>query len=395
MKKFVLLIALFSALLSLSACSKMPPLSGTVKFETDDGWRRTVYLVDPVSWKNVGGEYVGTLIDSAQVDADGFFAFEQMPPAPKPRMFQLAIQREGERFLNRLINASPQESNYFPLVWQDESAPLDIRAQAAQFQASFAIVQANAANKAMLELRDQRVAAYGKYLQKEPEKEESHDLLATEDAALAYLNSLMDFAAETPQLLAALTAIRWASMEADFERSPELLAQQAERWKAVAPNHPWVLELAAAGNRANLPILIGDEIANFDLPMQSGDTLKLHDLLGERLTLLDLWASWCGPCRVQNREYLAPLWEKYQSDGFQIVGYGLEASKKAWASAIEADGAHRWPHASHLQGDDSILFESLRLTTIPANLLLDAQGRVVARNLHSEELVEFVDTYLK
>ena len=90
-----------------------------------------------------------------------------------------------------------------------------------------------------------------------------------------------------------------------------------------------------------------------------------------------------------------PLWEEHQSDGFQIVGYGLEASEKAWANAIEADGAHRWPHASHLQGDDSILFESLRLTTIPANLLLDAQGRVVARNLHSEELVEFVETYLK
>ena len=395
MKKFVLLIALFSALLSLSACSKMPPLAGTVEFEADDGWRRTVYLVDPVSWKNVGGEYVGTLIDSAQVDADGFFAFEQMPPAPKPRMFQLAIQREEERFLNRLINASPQESNYFPLVWQDESAPLDIRAQAAQFQASFEIVQANAANKAMLELRDQRVVAYGKYLQAQPEDEEHHDLLATEDAALAYLSSLMDFAAETPQLLAALTAIRWAGMEADFERAPELLAQQAERWKAAAPNHPWVLELAAAGNRANLPILIGDEIFNFDLPMQSGDTLKLHDLLGERLTLLDLWASWCGPCRVQNREYLVPLWEEHQSDGFQIVGYGLEASEKAWANAIEADGAHRWPHASHLQGDDSIFFESLRLTTIPANLLLDAQGRVVARNLHSEELVEFVETYLK
>jgi thiol-disulfide isomerase/thioredoxin len=144
------------------------------------------------------------------------------------------------------------------------------------------------------------------------------------------------------------------------------------------------------GDRRKLPVLVSDLLPDYPLPMLAGDTVSLHNLLGERLTLLDLWASWCGPCRVQNRDFLVPLWDQYHQRGFQIIGYGLEASSKAWARAIEADGAYRWPHASDLQGDDSPLFELLRLTTIPANFLLDAEGRVVAKNLHGEELMEYV-----
>ncbi|MFQ5448324.1 MAG: hypothetical protein ACE5FF_15470, partial [Saprospiraceae bacterium] len=75
--------------------------------------------------------------------------------------------------------------------------------------------------------------------------------------------------------------------------------------------------------------------------------------------------------------------------------YALDASRGAWVSAIEKDGAGRWPHSSGLRGDDAPLFRVLRLNTIPANFLLDADGKVVAKNLHGEELMEFVAGYFK
>ncbi|MCB9298479.1 MAG: hypothetical protein H6559_36010 [Lewinellaceae bacterium] len=81
------------------------------------------------------------------------------------------------------------------------------------------------------------------------------------------------------------------------------------------------------------------------------------------------------PCRRENQDVLAPLWDKYHEKGFQVIGYALDGSERTWKGAIEKDGAHRWLHASHLRGDDAPVMEALRLQTIPANFLLDAKGR--------------------
>ena len=98
---------------------------------------------------------------------------------------------------------------------------------------------------------------------------------------------------------------------------------------------------------------------------------------------------------MENRKVLLPLWEKYNADGFQIIAYGLESSRKAWDNAIKKDGANLWLHASHLQGDQNPLMDALRLKTIPANFLLDPEGRVLAKNLHGEELMAFVADYMQ
>ena len=124
------------------------------------------------------------------------------------------------------------------------------------------------------------------------------------------------------------------------------------------------------------------------------DTLAIYDIMGEQLTIIDLWASWCAPCRKENRKVLAPLWDAYHEKGFQIIGYGLESDRNAWIGAIAKDEADRWYHASELEGDDAPFLRRLRIQTIPANFILDTQGKVIAKNLHGEELVEFVKHYL-
>jgi thiol-disulfide isomerase/thioredoxin len=129
------------------------------------------------------------------------------------------------------------------------------------------------------------------------------------------------------------------------------------------------------------------------MPMMNGDTVMLHTLFGKKLTMIDLWASWCAPCRHENRNTLVPLWDKYHNNGFQIVGYALDASEKGWKNAIEKDGAIRWPHASHLKGDESPLFELLKISTIPANYLVDEKGIIVAKNIHGDELQKWVKEY--
>lgn len=388
---FPMLFLLFAF---LTACSERPPLSGTVSMEAINDWKPVVYLLDPKTWGGIGGSFVGTALDSATIQADGSFAFAKMPDATEPRLFELAIQRKGGEFLaNRLDNDDPGTSNYFPIVYKNGEA-ISIKAEASHFQRSFSVENPSPDNAAMLQLRDARQSAFDQLLaaKKDGEAHDESALLDEEAVVLSYKRAIMQFAEQTQQLLPALTAIRWVSVEGDYERIPEFIVEQAERWKAKAPNHPWVQQLAAKGDRKALPVLVGDQIPmDYPLPMLPGDTVVLKDLLkGKKLVLLDLWASWCAPCRRENRTTLVPLWDKYNGKGFQIVGYALDASRGTWASAIEKDGVGRWPHASHLQGDESPLFEALRITSIPANFLLDENGKVLAKNLHGAELADGV-----
>lgn len=372
------------------------PLSGTINMGDKGEWKPMVYLIDPGSWANVASSFGGTVLDSAAIGADGKFAFASMPNSTEPMLLELVVQRKaGAFFANRLDDASPATANYFPFIWKNGDV-LSVSAEIAHFQKTFSIEKLSAENAAMLQLRDVRQAAFDQFLAgKTSDVHDEAALLDEEKALMSFKQPMMQFAEATTHLLPALTAIRWVSIEKDYERVPEFIVSQAEKWKYAAPGHPWVKELAAVGDRKALPVLVGDVLPDYAMPMLSGDTIPLRQLLGKRLTVLDLWASWCAPCRKENRNYLVPLWDKYHAAGFQIVGYALDADQGAWANAIAKDGANRWPHASELNGDDAPFFKELRLTTIPSNFLLDESGKVVAKNLHGEELVAFVEQYFK
>jgi thiol-disulfide isomerase/thioredoxin len=386
---------LFLLLALITGCSKTPPVHGYITMDANGEWKPTIYLIDPKTWDGIAASFVGAVLDSAAIGADGHFAFEKMPDAAEARLFELVIQKKAEaNYPNRMDNDNPGTSNYFPIVYKNEEF-VCVRGEASQLQRSFSIKNPSPENEAILQLRDIRQAAFDKYIGKKDDGE--HDetaLLDEENAVLSYKQAIMDFAEQTPHLLPALVATRWVSIEGDYERTPEFIVGQAERWQKEAPMHQWVAQLSAKADRKALPVLVGDVLPDYPMPMMAGDTVGLKDLLkGKKLILLDLWASWCAPCRKENRGTLVPLFDKYNAAGFQIVGYALEASKGPWAAAIEKDGVGRWPHASHLQGDDAPLFKELRMTSIPANFLLDENGKVLAKNLHGEELVKWVEGY--
>ena len=133
---------------------------------------------------------------------------------------------------------------------------------------------------------------------------------------------------------------------------------------------------------------------DYRLPMVNGDTLPLHQLLGKNLTIVDIWASWCAPCQKENKMILVPMWNQYKDQGLQILGYSIDSDGGAWQRAIEKDQA-TWSHASHLSGDETPFLKALRITTIPANYMLDENGKVVAKNIYGEDLKQWVDGYMQ
>jgi thiol-disulfide isomerase/thioredoxin len=386
---------LFLIPILLAGCQGKAPLTGVLDIPSGGEWAQVVYLIQPRHLDELATSFAGQVLDSAIVQADGGFVFQNLPEAPEPILLELAVQKKGERFSNKLEDDDPAMANYFPFIWQN-GMQLAVRASLPQFQASFSIANPSPANAALLQLRDIRQAAFQTHLQKHTSTDHDAHALLDEEAALArFRQELMDFAQQMEHLLPALLAYRWVSPLNDYERVPEFLVSQCEKWQARHGDYPWVVELCQMAKREQLPVLQGDHIPDANLPLLSGDSTTLYRHLGSRLTILDLWASWCGPCRRENREVLVPLWEKYQDAGLQIIGYALESSEDTWKKAMEKDGVTRWLQVSHLRGDDAPMMKTLRIQTIPANFILDANGVVVAKNLHGEALVKFVENYLK
>ncbi len=368
------------------------PISGNI--ELHSGWKPMVYLVQPRSFSEIASNYLGLVVDSAVINADGHFEFKQLPETSNNALLQITIQKNGSRFANQLLDETPGEANYMPVVYSPDK-PIAIDADASAFQETFSIHNPSFKNKAILAIRNIRLNAFNILLAATGEKLEADSmLLEKEDAFNQYKKALMDFADTTECIEAAMIAVRWISPTGDFERVPEFVFGQCQKWKLKEPQHSYTTQLCAAADKNKLPVMVGDMMPDFPLPLSSGDTLLLSKSLGKRLTLVDIWAAWCAPCRKENKTVLAPLWQAYQDKGLQIIGYSIDNNAQSWKAAIAKDGAV-WTQASHLSGDSTPFLETLHITTIPANFILDAEGRIVAKNLFGEELSAFVKMYLK
>ncbi len=378
--------------LTLIACHSPADISGRLEgIEKED---IKIYLIEPETLRDVAASYFGKVIDSAVVNSDGSFEFQNLPKTKEPVLLELAIQLSGKA-PNYLQTDDPMMSNYMPILWQ-LGEPLQITARLDEFQKSFSFEHPSEINKALLDLRNIKEKAYQTYLAgKHWQLEDGSELLEKEHAILQYQTELIKFANSTQYLMPALVALRWVSPENYYERVPEFLVSQCNKWKKKQPDHPWVKQLCKESDPTNLPVLVGDVFPNLKFPMLTKDTLSLKDQLGNKLTIIDLWASWCAPCRKENREVLVPIWDEYHDQGLQIVAYGLESDESAWRAAVERDGANRWYQTSDLQGDDAPFLKKIRVRTIPANFILDDKGVVIAKNVHGRALMDLVKSYMK
>ena len=260
-KKITFLTLLISTFI---ACETPAYISG--KLEGVEKAGEKVYLIQPETLKSVAASYVGKVIDSALVDADGNFTFNNSPKTKEAILLEIVIQQPG-KLSNYLQTDAISTSNFMPIIWE-VGETIHITAKVAEFQKSFSIENPSAANKALLNLRDINQKAYNTYIEgKNWQVEIGDQLLDKEHAILNYQKELMQFADTTPHLIPALVAMRWVSPENYYERVPEFLVRQCEKWQKTQPNHPWVQQLCKQSNPENLPVLIGSVFPNLKLSL--------------------------------------------------------------------------------------------------------------------------------
>ncbi|MEO1713383.1 MAG: TlpA disulfide reductase family protein [Bacteroidota bacterium] len=127
----------------------------------------------------------------------------------------------------------------------------------------------------------------------------------------------------------------------------------------------------------------GAEAPNIVMNTPAGEPMELTSLRG-KVVLIDFWASWCGPCRRENPN-VVKMYNKYHEKGFDIFGVSLDKDQARWEKAIAADGL-TWHHVSDLKGWSNTAAQAYGVRSIPHTVLLDAEGRIIARNLRGAQL---------
>lgn len=131
---------------------------------------------------------------------------------------------------------------------------------------------------------------------------------------------------------------------------------------------------------------------DFTLEDAEGNPITMSEVKG-RIKIIDFWASWCGPCRLNNPA-LRKLYDEFHGKGLEIIGVSLDNKKVNWQKAIEKDGLV-WINVSSLKGWDCEVVRDYNVTGVPSLFILDENNRIIATGLRGEQLKAFLEERLK
>ena len=188
--------------------------------------------------------------------------------------------------------------------------------------------------------------------------------------------------------LAALFATNFLSVEKDFETINAL----AMRFEKENPDTKQA-KIFVGNIKRIRGVQVGGEAPEITLNNVEGKPVNLSSLRG-KYVLIDFWASWCGPCRMENPN-VVKTYNRYKEKGFDVFSVSLDRDKEAWMRAIAKDGLLWTSHVSDLKYWQSAAAQLYGVSAIPATFLLDKEGKIISKNLRGEALEQKLAELMK
>ena len=203
-----------------------------------------------------------------------------------------------------------------------------------------------------------------------------------------HLDELVDYIQKNMNSTLGLyaTSIRWkgAHQLANFD-------SLATKFENTHPNLTISKKIREKVNRLK-QTAVGGVVAPIEMPNAAGDLIPLSSITADYI-LIDFWASWCAPCRREAPK-LNELISKFSRKQFDIYGVSLDDKRQRWLDALEKDN-RTWTNVSTLERFKTPAAYDYAVTALPDNFLIDKNGKIIAKNLHGQELVDLIDKLVK
>jgi thiol-disulfide isomerase/thioredoxin len=211
-----------------------------------------------------------------------------------------------------------------------------------------------------------------------------------------FQSSMQEFVTNNPNSPALIMALSQINAEADFKTYEALITQinstfeESPTVKAYYENYKQLKKKLESGK-----LLAEGKLApDFTEFLTDGKKqMKLSDLKG-KVVLIDFWASWCGPCRAENPN-VVKAYNKYKAKGFDIFSVSLDKDMEKWKGAIRADGLSWQNHVCDFKFWQSPVVALYNFNSIPTNVLIDKEGKIIAKNLRGEALDKKLEEVFK
>jgi len=396
MKKLLTIIQIIGIWFCLNEQTKI-----TGNFQSMEESSTEIYLLAITNYDEVFSSTNKYNIDTAIVDKEGNFEF-QLTKIPCNQCLYRIDVRPKESNGAYIFSGTSKEN--FALFELKENQLIEISGNASQLTKSFKI-ESESQNWSYEEIRKLREPIYqlGDQLHKQftnPEflKGKNIDSLKTEGInrfiKISEKNNeeLLRLMKSSSNIYDKIIGSKLFDYDMKMDNDIAIYEMMSNQLKDKYTSHQYLTQLNENIYQTKYVLPKGSVAPSLILPDNEGNKVDLKQV-GENLILIDFWASWCSPCRLENRVTVKPLYDKFKEKGFVVYSVSMDKNKDKWIKAIEKDGMN-WINVSDLLGNISPIYDKYKIDGLPTTYLIEKEGlKIIAKNIRGDELKQFVKDY--